>query len=249
LLENALKSLFSFEKKRDLFEVIVVNNDAREKKALQNLQKKFLFLLKTNSTNNGFGSANNRGVKEAKGDIIGFINPDTLWKKECLSDIEKIFSQRKDNGVLGMMLINEEGQEEIWGCGYAPTLLRLFWNNIFPSIQKKWEKRDMSFPDWVSGCGLFIRKDLFLSLNGFDEQFFLYFEDVDLCQRVREKGFLVARMQEIPLIHLGGQSAPSKKSQKNQFYLSQKKYYKKHRPMWENKILSILHFLFRMKTL
>ncbi|MDD2766866.1 MAG: glycosyltransferase family 2 protein [Candidatus Moranbacteria bacterium] len=247
-LKSALESIFSFEKESNLFEIIVVNNDKKEELSLKKLQKRFPFILKENECNNGFGAGNNRGAQEAQGDILGFINPDVLWIKKSLHEIRTLFIEQENIGVLGMMLVDEKNQEEPWGCGYEPTLHRLFWNNITPKHQNRWQKSGLSFPDWVSGCGLFIRKDLFFYRKGFDEQFFLYFEDVDLCKKVREGGFLVARQTNLPLLHFGGKSTHSKEKQKNQFYISQKKYYKKHRPLWENIVLFCLHSLFRHKT-
>ena len=241
-LFNALESLFSFEQERNFFEVIIVNNDVSERSALEALERSFPIRLIENGRNSGFGEGSNIGAKQARGEFLGFINPDILWTGICLSDLIGAFDEKI--GVLGMQILSENKEEEAWSAGKEPSLAGLFCNNVFPCRRAYWRNSDLSFPDWVSGGALFIRKDLFFSVGGFDKRFFLYFEDVDLCKKVRNYGHLVARYAKCSLIHLGGKSISSKRFQKKCFYDSQKKYFEKYRPVWENKLLGLLHFLF-----
>jgi len=243
-LKKALESLFSFEKEDALFEIIVINNDNSENEELLQMKKQLPFLLIQNDTNIGFGAGNNVGAKQARGSILGFINPDILWREENLHAIGTFFDKKKEVGILGMTILDPEGKEEEWSVGKAPGLANLFWNNVLPVKKNSSEIRRVSLFDWVSGGALFIRKDLFFLASGFDEQFFLYFEDVDLCTRVRALGAAVVRHPDFAITHLGGKSKHSTNLQKKQFYSSQRKYFEKHRPLGENKILSILHFLF-----
>lgn len=246
-LAKALESLFSFERDQRLFEVIVVNNDASESKDLAILKQSFPFLLLESEDNIGFGSGNNRGAAVAQGDILGFINPDVLWTGTYLCPIEQFFSREKRIGVLGLTLLTEDKHPEAWSVGMAPSIFRLVQNNLFPLKQAFWKKAGLSFPDWVSGGALFIRTEIFSEIGGFDERFFLYFEDVDLCSAVRKRGLAVACDPAFSLIHLGGKSKHSKTLQKQHFYASQQKYFDKHRPGWESKLLSALHTFFRTR--
>jgi hypothetical protein len=246
-LAKALESLFSFERDRDLFEVIVVNNDTSESKDLAILRQSFPFLLLESGSNTGFGSGNNRGAGSARGNILGFINPDVLWTGTYLRSIQHLFFQEKKIGVLGMALLTEDNHPEVWSVGMAPSIFRLVQNNLFPSSQAFWKKAGLSFPDWVSGGALFIRTEIFSEIGGFDERFFLYFEDVDLCSAVRKRGFSVAYNPTFSLIHLGGKSKHSQALQKQHFYASQRKYFDKRRPGWESKLLSVLHIFFRTR--
>lgn len=243
-LKEALESLFSFEKENDFFEVVVVNNDSAENEVLSTMSLQFPFHLIQNNTNLGFGAGNNIGAKQARGSIFGFINPDILWTGERLCQIGKLFDEKKEMGILGMTVLDIEGKEEKWSAGKDPSLATLFRNNLFPKRNRSMKDRDSFSFDWVSGGALFIRKDIFSLVSGFDEQFFLYFEDVDLCKRVRTLGFSVWRETGISLVHLGGRSKHSHRLQKKQFHVSQKKYFEKHRPAWENKILFFLHLFF-----
>ncbi|MFM7373510.1 MAG: glycosyltransferase family 2 protein, partial [Sphaerospermopsis kisseleviana] len=93
------------------------------------------------------------------------------------------------------------------------------------------------------GAALFIRADLFHSLGGFDENFFMYFEESDLCQRVKNKGYKILYTPQVSLIHIRGHSV-NKIANKMvvEYRLSQIYYYKKHRPLWERLILRVYLF-------
>lgn len=244
LLFNALTSLFSFEQESDLFEVIVVNNDISESQELQELKRIFPFLLIESGENIGFGRGNNLGAERARGKILGFINPDVLWVGPLLHKMTRFFNEKPAIGVLGMALLSEDKSPEPWSAGPEPSLANLFRNNLFHSKYAAWKEPGLSFPDWVSGGALYIRTELFSAIGGFDERFFLYFEDVDLCTEARKRGFSIARHASFPLIHLGGKSQLSPLLQKKHFYDSQKGYFGKHRPGWEKKALAFLRVFF-----
>jgi GT2 family glycosyltransferase len=244
---GVLKSLFACEKKTGFFEVIVANNDVSENEVLVNLQKTFPFQLVESGGNIGFGRGNNLGVKLAQGKILGFVNPDIIWTDECLGKVASAFDLDQKLGVLGMALLDKNKKPEIWSFDKEPSLASLFYNNLFPSRQVLGEKEKISSQDWVSGGALFIRADLFSAIGGFDEQFFLYFEDVDLCREARKRGFSVKRDASLSLVHLGGSSHLSTRDQKKYFLESQKKYFAKHRPRWESLALNYLQ-IFLNKT-
>lgn len=247
-LAAALRSLFSFERDPDFFEVIVVNNDPAEQRALEELRRALPFVLIENSGNLGFGNGGNLGARQARGSILGFINPDVLWTGAHLRGIAEAFDEERSIGILGMALLDEDKRPEAWSAGQEPSLMSILRNNIIPSRRTLWQKDGLSFPDWVSGGALFIRAALFSEIGGFDERFFLYFEDVDLCTEARKRGFRVARHAAFPLVHLGGRSNLSSGLQKKYFYESQKKYFEKRRPAWESRVLELLRFLFRISS-
>ncbi len=242
-LANALKSLLACEPETDFWEVIVVNNDVSENQTLLKLQQTFPFLLVESGANAGFARGNNLGAKRARGEILGFINPDVIWTNARLNEIAYAFDTDRTLGVLGMTLLDEDKKLEAWSAGQEPSLINLFYNNLFPSrrILKKAEK--VSSPDWVSGGALFVRAEIFSASGGFDERFFLYFEDVDLCASVRRLGFSVKRYAALSLIHLSGKSQNSTHDQKKHFFESQRKYFNKHRPKWERWALNYLQIL------
>lgn len=240
-LSMALRSLFASEIGSS-FEVIVVNNDSQEERILTSLQRFFPFRLIQSGDNSGFGAGNNLGARVARGGIIGFVNPDTFWEDGKLEDIKKLFLEDFGMGVLGLRLVDENGDHEAWSAGSLPTLSRIVLNNI-PLVETFRRVSEGAAVEWVSGGALFVRRELFRELGGFDDRFFLYFEDADLCARAREAGYAVRLDPEIFLKHYGGKSHRSKKRQKNDFFRSQDLYFQKHRPVWEYFSLRFLRFL------
>ncbi|MGK2848583.1 MAG: glycosyltransferase [Minisyncoccota bacterium] len=246
-LATALKSIVTLETRREFFEIIVVNNDPRESVTLQRLCHQMNCIIIESGRNIGFGQGSNRGAHEARGEILIFVNPDTVWQGVFLQDIYNIFLQHPRFGVLGMTVIDNQHCIEKWSFGHTPSLKRLFWNNIFPSRGIVETQKPFTQVDWVSGCGLCVRKDLFCNIGGFDKQFFLYFEDTDLCTRICHRNFQVIHHTELPLLHFGGKSQASKQKQKVYFSASQRLYFQKHRPYWEQCVLIALQWCCRRR--
>ena len=228
-LKRALHSFLEREPRARETEVVVVNNDAQEAGALRTLQELFGFALLENSTNRGFGAAANQGGRQARGEIFGFLNPDILWRTSVFEEAQKIFEERPAVGILGLGLVTPAGRPEPWSGGKEVTLWELLKNNLWRSrFSVRRPREALVARDWVSGGALFIRRGLFKQLGGFDEKFFLYFEDVDLCRRAREQGAQVFWAPFLSLTHYGGQSHLSRQEQKRAFYRSQDQYLKKY---------------------
>lgn len=236
-LALALEALFSYERDQTLFEVIVVNNDTSEERVLTALAKQFSFRLFSRPENEGFGTAANFGASQARGSIVGFLNPDTLWQGQILPRVAHSFSSVKEKKILGLTLTNEQGEQEAFSSGSFPRLRTLLLNNA------GWRERKQN-PDWVSGGAFFVAKQDFQELQGFDEGFFLYFEDVDFCVRARRHGIAIVSDPELRVFHRGGKSFVSESAQKRFFYASQEQYYAKHRPWWEAFFVRVFHRFF-----
>jgi hypothetical protein len=225
------------------YSVIVANNDPSESRVLQELGKTFPFLLIETGANRGFAAGANAGALAASGDIIGFINPDTLWSDVSFETIRSLFETNPTTGIIGLSLTEQDGTPEAYSFGHDPSLIELIRNNTLRNHPSAQPEKKLVATDWVSGGALFIRKDLFQKLGGFDERFFLYFEDADLCRRARLEGAAVRLASHLPIIHIGGQSQESKALQKGYFYTSQSAYFRKHRPRVEYYALRLLRFL------
>jgi hypothetical protein len=221
-LKNCIASLR--EKVFFPFETIVVNNDDMELDKSRLGDTKIIELKK----NIGFGSASNRGAEIAIGKYLCFLNPDTI----LLSEIKNIISEFEENkkvGAIGARLVNEKGLTQNWIAGRKINLLSLFlenigWNqnkNILSSSKK-------TAVDWVTGGALFVRREIFYKIGGFDTNFFLYFEDVDLCRRIHKSGWKIIYLPEIAIRHWGSQSFTLSNDQKKYYYASQKYYFQKY---------------------
>lgn len=240
-LQRSLESLCAYESSGIEREIIVVNNDPSEEKALFILQKRYLFILVRSNTNEGFAKAANLGASVATGELLGFINPDTLWIEEVLPQVVSDFAILPSCGALGIQLVDEKGNLDVFDSGKeVSALLTLAGHLLFTRRRTNLSLQRMG---WVSGGALFLKKALFLSLGGFNEEYFLYFEDVDLCQRIRKNGLHVYKDSRIKLLHYGGKSHSSEASKKQYYYASQDLYFQKHRPYLEGKIISFVRVL------
>lgn len=221
-LEKCLGSLLSNSKLIEK-EIIIVNNDDSFLSVEGDIK-----VIKS-PQNSGFGSACNLGAKEACGKYLCFLNPDT----EIISDnFQKIISEFENNektGVIGIKLEEENGKTQEWSAGREVNLWDIIGNNLGLKRSKKiWENKTKVECAWVSGACLFIRKELFEKLEGFDEKIFLYFEDIDLCKRAIKLNCKILYFPEIIIKHFGGKSSDSKKEQKKIYYKSQDYYFQKH---------------------
>lgn len=229
------------------YEVIIVNNDANEKKIIDTLQEKNTFKLIHTESNLGFGAACNLGSRQASGEIIGFINPDTQFLRGQVLALHDLFRNDPSVGIIGLKLLTEQGLVQEWSTGTKVTLWDIIRNNFgFPKSKALWKSQKPISVDWVSGASLFMPRALFQKIQGFDESFFLYFEDIALCERVRSNGKSILYFPDIALKHLGGHSASSHKQQKEYFYTSQDIFFAKHRPPWEGVCVKILRTFFSL---
>lgn len=242
-LSWALKSLFALESDGDLFEVIVLNNDITERRVLESLSQSLPFRLVQSVENIGFGQGANEAVMYAQGTLLGFLNPDTRWLQASLKDIVTFFDRQQQETILGLTLIDEHGMTERWSKGVAPTLALLIRGKVADFFGLAvGEKRAL---DWVSGGGVFLAQDTFRVLDGFSPDFFLYFEDVDLCVRAKKQGVTIVSDPGFLLEHHGGKSFRSRAAQKAKYYAAQLVYFQKHRPRREFLIMRLIHQLFK----
>ena len=241
-LSLALHKIFAIERERDLFEVIVVNNDQRETRALERLAEQFSFRLVQTKNNLGFGGGANAGAAVARGRIFGFLNPDTEWQHPMLVQMATSFEEAQQPQLLGLVLTNECGVREAWSAGVTPSLGRLIMRKCLPFLGDM-TGISVEKPEWTSGGALFVSREAFQRVAGFDERFFLYFEDVDFCRRAHKVGIPLVIDARFVILHRGGRSFHSHKSQKQYYYRSQRYYFAKHRPTVEGSLLHFFHLL------
>lgn len=241
-LEKCLASIFAKINSNLPFEVIVVNNGAKEETV--GLAQAFPGIEIVQSLKNtGFGSANNLGAKVAQGEVLFFLNPDAEIGSVDISAVIAEFEEDRNLGILGSRVVCADGNVQRWTAGEKMNLWSIVRNNFKLSRDKKiWLGSQKKAVFWVAGTAMFIRKELFTELEGFDEQFFMYFEDVDLCRRALLSGKRVLYFPDFFVLHHGGKSFSQKRAQKSHYYQSQDYYFKKHRGYLEALFLRILRF-------
>jgi hypothetical protein len=219
------------------FEIILVNNESSPlPKYLTGESVRIIEL----GTNHGFGTAANRGAEISLGRYLCFLNPDSFFLQSDIYDVIRQFEAEKSLGILGPVILEENGQEQQWNSGTEITPWTIVKNKITNHSHFQKPKRI----DWVSGAAFFMPRELFRKLEGFDEKFFMYFEDIDLCKRTRQFGSSIKTCPEIRVTHLGGKSYADRKTQKRHYFKSQKYYIEKHFGKTSGIIIDILRKIF-----
>ena len=154
--------------------------------------------------NRGFGAANNAGARAAKGQILLFLNNDTSVSADVLTPTERYFDATPRCGAAGLALVNPDGTPQ-YSLGKWPTILSE-WK--MKHRMRLYSEHEYTSVDWVTAAALAVRRDLFQLIGGFDERYFMYFEDADLCRRIRNAGWGVHFVPSVSVTHLGGGSQP-----------------------------------------
>ncbi len=242
---ESLQKQFEKELKENEIELIVVDNASGDNsvKVLEDKikEKKYKNIsVIANSENGGFGKGCNIGAASAKGKYILFLNNDTLVKDQSFLEMVKYMADHKEVAILGGQLLNSDGTlQPSTGKFYTlfNAFLLLLGMQKFGLLDKSPEK--ISEVDWVKGGLLMIRKDVFLDLNGFDENIFMYTEDMELCYRAREKSYKVFFYPEAMVLHAEHGSA-SRSFAIIHIYKGLIYFYKKHKTYFEYSMLKIL---------
>jgi len=238
-LFNCLKLIYN-SKPRVRFEIIVVDND--EKKTIGKELKEIFPKVKyiESKSNIGFGAGNNLGTGYASGKYLFFLNPDTQVLPESIDTLYEFFEKNKKIGVVSPIILNENKQTfQLQGYKELNPIRTIFsfsfLRKLFPSKTifenyslNDWNKYPIREVDCVYGAALMIKSEIFKRLGGFDENFFLYFEENDLSKRVRELGYKAFINANSKIIHQVGQSTKQLKSTQKLFLKSRHYYLKKH---------------------
>ena len=197
--------------------IVVVDNNSTDGSAsnidLGNSQVA-LFLV-FNKLNIGFGAACNQGAKLCISEFILFLNPDTKLFRGSLS-IPFEFMQTRDAsdvGIVGIQMLDSHGRVSRTCARFPAVLLfsaqalglnKLFLLRSWGSQMKEWDHDYDRDVDQVIGAFFLVRRALFEELKGFDERFFVYFEEVDVCYRARQAGWRSVYLATARAFHTGG---------------------------------------------
>lgn len=202
---NSIVEQYKKELDGNKFEIIVVDNNSEDGsfEAISNFKSAISNLKVIESKENlGFGKGCNFGASRAKGEFLLFLNSDTEIKDQGFIKMINYLSDNKNIGILGGKLKNADGTSQL-SCGKFYSLFNLFlvllgFNKLF---NLKESPNIIKHADWVSGACLMIEKNNFNKVNGFEKDFFMYIEDMELCFRIKKKGFLTYFYPNIMLFH------------------------------------------------
>ena len=187
-LEDCISSIFK-KHPGDGFEIIVINNNDKGDFQSSVCARHSNIRLINNNENIGFGRAHNIGAQESQGDILVILNPDAHFTSIDFAEILSRFERENDLGIIAPRIVDEKGDDQKWSAGRKITPWGIIRNNANLSKDRNpLNQKQESEVDWVTGAAFFIKKDTFEKIGGFDENFFMYFEDIDLCHRIRKNG-------------------------------------------------------------
>jgi GT2 family glycosyltransferase len=220
------------------------------------LNTKFLIL----NTNSGFSQANNLGAKQAQGNYLLFLNPDTIVLHSSISQTLDWFTSHPEALGCTAQLLNADKTIQPSG-GFFPNLLNLLtWSTnlddlpIINTFIKPIHPHSPNFythpkfylqnhsQDWLTGAFILLRKNSFNQAGGFDPKYFMYGEELELCFRLKKTlphqqfWYLIGPQ----IIHLGGGSAANRLNPLINEYLGIIAFFKKHRPSWQLPLANLL---------
>ena len=200
----------------------------------------------TVTENRGFGAGNNAGVREAKGEYLFLLNPDTLIIDDSINKMLEFLKKRDEIGALTCFQYDEDQKTlQTFFFGDFQTLTPLIFKRGFkPRIDLS---REYVPAEMVTGAALMIKTDVYQKIGGFDEKFFMYFEDDDLCRRLVEAGYQNAVLTAARIVHLGGKSAKSTRQKKLYYYASQNRYWQKHNGAIPTLIMRLLRWPYKLR--
>jgi N-acetylglucosaminyl-diphospho-decaprenol L-rhamnosyltransferase len=220
-------------------DLLVVDNASRDGSARVAAASGTQVRVIENPTNRGLSAAWNQGARAVDAPWILFLNPDAEIWQGYLGPFVKAGQRRPDVALLGPMIRNPDGTTYESGRPF-PALVQAVGHaflgpfapgNRFTHAyrQTSWDRSTEREVDWVSGAAMLIRRSAFEQVGGFDETFWLYGEELDLCTRLRDKGWKVLASPGLEVLHEGGVSTG--RSRRTHVMHSQSifRYYRKHR--------------------
>ena len=234
-------------------DVVVVDHDTRVD-LLEPLRARFARVqFLTSHDNPGFAAGVNRGVRATTGDFVLLLNPDCVVTGDLLSVVSWL-AAHPAAAVCGVLVREPDGSIQASArhfpgittgfAGRTSWLTRVWANN--PWSRKNLVRDVPPEPtevDWVSGACMIDRRDAFAAVGGMDEQFFMYWEDADLCRRLKQAGWATYYSAGASVIHLTGQSSRhAREASLVAFHESAYRYYRKHGG-WQAAVLAPAAFV------
>lgn len=203
------------------FEIIVSDNGSTDG-SIEFISKNFPQVrLLANGANLRFAKGNNVGIEASRGEYTLILNPDTLIHDGTLDKMVAYADRHPEAGAFGCRVLNVDGTYQ--GCARPPYTLRSEWcaalylgrlarlsEWFHPGLYVGWCGDTERPVGWLAGCFILVRTELLKRLGGFDEQFFYYYEDTDLCHRIWDAGYPILYTPDFAITHLKGQSTTNR---------------------------------------
>ena len=214
VLKNCLDSIVKYTRQIK-YEIIIIDNNSTEGDIGRIVSGYDNITLIRNKTNDGFAAANNQGIKAAKGKYLLILNNDTVFIKNTIKEIFNYAESLDEKAFIGCKLLNADGSHQISVSDFD-TIWNYFGEKLFFYKIFKKSKRfnryyqnyiDVKAPidvDIIKGAFMFCDAKSVIELEGFDERFYFYGEEVDLCARFKAQNGKIIYYPFSSIIHLGG---------------------------------------------
>jgi N-acetylglucosaminyl-diphospho-decaprenol L-rhamnosyltransferase len=217
-LRHCLATVF-LETRGIAFEVIVVDNASRDMSCSELIHSEFPEVILYRSADNiGFAAASNLGYRLSSGECLLFLNPDTELKSNVLPVMIAELKSNDRIGAVGVRLLNTDGSVQMSCIQAYPTMVNQILDSqvlrdrmpqsrlwgMKPLFVRMGEPAEV---DVISGACLMVRRDVFVEVGEFDERYFMYVEDVDLCYRITSANYKIHYLDDCEVIHHGGKSS------------------------------------------
>lgn len=223
------------------FEVIVVDNDSRDGTVAALKDAYPAMRIVANTDNRGFAKAVNQALAVSRGRHVLLLNSDTIVRDQALATMVEYLDSHSDVGAVSCKQWTGDGHLN-QTCFHFPSirdhlLYSALFQRIAPTMQAAAAARhavdctQSQDVEWANGACLMVRTALLHQLAGLDEEFFMYFEDVDLCRRLRQQGYRVRHVAEAEIVHfIGCSSGRDRERLQLVWEFSRIRYIEKHFP-------------------
>jgi GT2 family glycosyltransferase len=232
-------------------EVIVIDNASTDG-SVEMVRRDFpQVTLLDRDSNIGYGAAANEAIMQCNADYVLLLNSDTLLQPESARALQAYLDQYPLAAIAGPRLHNTDGTLQA-SCYPQPTPFYLFLEESLigrllahvPGVRylylRTWAHDEARTVPWVLGAALAIRRDAFLSVGGFDPEFFMYFEEIDLCHRLAAKGWQIHFAPVTTIVHAGGASTSQRYAEMQyRLFKSTQLFYHRHYSRWQLHLLRL----------
>jgi len=227
------------------YEIIVVDNGSDKKvdeEKIKSYPNASCYLLEKNL---GFGQGNNFGAEKTKGELLWLLNSDTIVPDQSISKLVSYMEADPSIGVASPVLYNDLSCIETQPDYYAnfQTLKTLISRR--PRDNASYDSVFFE-TDIVVGASMFIRRNIYEKIGGFDAKIFMFMEDDDICYRVKQLGLKVIVFYQSKIVHLQGKSISKSKDRKKMYYRSQDYFWQKHYGTVQTLIMKVIRWPIKM---
>ena len=230
-------------------EIIVIDNDSKDGSCAMVKEKFPSVVIIENNSNVGFSKANNQAVKVAKGEYVCILNPDTVVAEDTFESILEFANQQTNLGIIGCRLVDGLGMflpESKRNIPIVKIAIKKIIGNSKAYYANHINEFDTAKVEVLVGAFMVLKRSLYNSLEGFDEDYFMYGEDIDFSYKSLKKGYDNYYFGNTSVIHYKGESTRRNDIYLKRFYGAMQIFYKKH---FKSNVLFDLGVFFGIKLM